>query len=76
MTESKTDNRVVDKVLLEILRNRFQAIADEMASVAYRTAHTVFVKETQDFATALRAEGYLQGDVDMKKYYTTKFQPK
>jgi ABC-type nitrate/sulfonate/bicarbonate transport system substrate-binding protein len=34
------------------------------------------VKETQDFATALRAEGYLQGDVDMKKYYTTKFQPK
>jgi N-methylhydantoinase B len=44
---------IQDKVLLEILRNRFQAIADEMASVAYRTAHTVFVKETQDFATAL-----------------------
>ena len=44
---------IQDKVLLEILRNRFQAIADEMASVAYRTAHTVFVKETQDFSTAL-----------------------
>jgi len=45
---------IQDKVLLEILRNRFQAIADEMASVAYRTAHTVFVKETQDFSTAAR----------------------
>ena len=44
---------IQDKVLLEILRNRFQAIGDEMASVAFRTAHTVFVKETQDFATAL-----------------------
>ncbi len=48
---------IQDKVLLEILRNRFQAIADEMASVAYRTAHTVFVKETQDFATALVTPG-------------------
>ena len=44
---------MLDKVLLEILRNRFQAIADEMAMVAYRTAHTVFVKETQDYATTL-----------------------
>jgi N-methylhydantoinase B len=44
---------IQDKVLLEILRNRFQAIGDEMASVAFRTAHTVVVKETQDFATAL-----------------------
>jgi hypothetical protein len=26
---------------------------DEMAMVAYRTAHTVFVKETQDYATTL-----------------------
>ena len=48
---------IQDKVLLEILRNRFQAIADEMASVAYRTAHTVFVKETQDFSTALVTPG-------------------
>ena len=44
---------IQDKVLLEILRNRFQAIADEMALVLVRTAHTVFVKETQDYATAL-----------------------
>jgi N-methylhydantoinase B len=44
---------MMDNVLLEILRNRFQAIADEMAMVAYRTAHTVFVKETQDYATTL-----------------------
>jgi len=38
---------MMDKVVLEILRNRFQAIADEMAMVAYRTAHTVFVKEAR-----------------------------
>lgn len=37
----------------EIMRNRFAAIAEEAASVAYRTAHTTFVKQTQDFQVAL-----------------------
>ena len=42
-----------DKIGLEILSNRFQAIVDEMAQALFRTAHTVFVKETQDYGAAL-----------------------
>ncbi|MEX2647797.1 MAG: hydantoinase B/oxoprolinase family protein [Alphaproteobacteria bacterium] len=42
-----------DKVRLEILANRFQAIVDEMAQVVARTAHTVFIKETQDYGSTL-----------------------
>ena len=42
-----------DPVRLEILLNRFQAIVDEMAQVVSRTAHTVFVKETQDYGSVL-----------------------
>ncbi|MBM3584724.1 MAG: hydantoinase B/oxoprolinase family protein [Alphaproteobacteria bacterium] len=42
-----------DKVRLEILANRFQAIVDEMAQVVARTAHTVFIKETQDYGSVL-----------------------
>ena len=42
-----------DKVQLEILANRFQAVVDQMAQVVFRTAHTVFVKETQDYGTVL-----------------------
>lgn len=41
------------KVRLEILANRFQAIVDEMAQVVQRTAHTVFIKETQDYGSVL-----------------------
>jgi N-methylhydantoinase B len=42
-----------DKIGLEILSNRFQAIVDEMAQALFRTAHTVFVKETQDYGAVL-----------------------
>lgn len=42
-----------DRVKVEVFRNRFQAIADEMAAVTLRTGHTVFVKETGDFGSAL-----------------------
>lgn len=44
---------IVDKIGLEILSNRFQAIVDEMAQALFRTAHTVFIKETQDYGTVL-----------------------
>lgn len=44
---------IKDKVLFEILSNRLQAIVDEMAQAIFRTAHTVFVKETQDFGAVL-----------------------
>lgn len=45
--------RTNDKVMLEVLRNRFQAIVDEMAHIVLRAGHTVFVKETGDFGVAL-----------------------
>jgi N-methylhydantoinase B len=48
---------VPDRVALEILTNRFQAVVDEMAQVLHRTAHTVFVKETQDYGTVLVSPG-------------------
>jgi len=41
------------KITLEILNNRFQAIVDEMAQTLFRTAYTVFIKETQDYGTVL-----------------------
>ena len=41
------------RVFLEILHNRLQAVAEEMASVVLRTGFTVFVKETGDFSAAL-----------------------
>ncbi|WP_210495265.1 hydantoinase B/oxoprolinase family protein [Microvirga antarctica] len=43
----------MDPVLTEIMKNRFTAMAEEAATVAYRTAHTTFVKQTQDFQVAL-----------------------
>ena len=43
----------MDAVLTEIMRNRFTAMAEEASTVAYRTAHTTFVKQTQDFQVAM-----------------------
>lgn len=43
----------MDPVQTEIMKNRFAAIAEEAATVAYRTAHTTFVKQTQDFQVAV-----------------------
>ncbi|HET9016496.1 MAG TPA: hydantoinase B/oxoprolinase family protein [Thermomicrobiaceae bacterium] len=64
---SQTDTTPVgtDRVLLEVLRNRFQAIADEMGYVVLRTGHTVFVKETGDFGVALVSR---QGEVFATPY--------
>jgi N-methylhydantoinase B len=42
-----------ERVFLEIVHNRLQAVAEEMASVILRTGFTVFVKETADFSSAL-----------------------
>jgi len=42
-----------DPVLIEVLKNRFQAIVDEMGFVILKTGYTVFVKETGDFGAAL-----------------------
>jgi N-methylhydantoinase B len=45
----------VDSVTLEILRNYFQAVVEDMARVVERTSFTTFVKETADFSTGLIA---------------------
>jgi len=43
----------IDKVTLEVLNNYTHAVAESMAYTLIRTAYTTFVKETQDFTTAL-----------------------
>jgi N-methylhydantoinase B len=47
----------IDRVLLEILRNHFQAVVEDMARIMERTAYTTFVKETADFSTGLVSTG-------------------
>ena len=42
----------MDPVRTEVMRNRFSAIASEASYVAYRCAHTTFVKEVQDYQVA------------------------
>jgi N-methylhydantoinase B len=43
----------MNPILTEIMKNRFTAMAEEASTVAYRTAHTTFVKQTQDFQVAV-----------------------
>lgn len=43
----------LDKVLLEVLGNRFTGVVEEMGYVIHRAAFTTFVKETWDFDSAL-----------------------
>ncbi|MDA0703824.1 MAG: hydantoinase B/oxoprolinase family protein [Proteobacteria bacterium] len=43
----------MDPVRTEVMKNRFAAIVEEGSSIAYRTAHTTFVKMTQDYQVAL-----------------------
>lgn len=43
----------MDPVRTEIMKNRLLSIVEEAATVAYRTAHTTFVKQTQDFRVSL-----------------------
>lgn len=45
--------RAHDAVGVEVMANHFRAIVDEMAWTVLRSAHTTFVKETQDFSTGL-----------------------
>lgn len=47
-----------DPITLQILRNFTRATAESMATTLYRTAHSTFVKETEDFTIQLLdAEG-------------------
>ena len=47
----------IDRVTLEILRNHYQAVVEDMARIMERTAYTTFVKETADFSTGLVSSG-------------------
>jgi N-methylhydantoinase B len=43
----------IDKVTLQIMANHVRAAAENMAYTLYRTAHSTFVKETEDFTTQI-----------------------
>ncbi|HVY34196.1 MAG TPA: hydantoinase B/oxoprolinase family protein, partial [Caulobacteraceae bacterium] len=43
----------LDPVLLEVFKNGFEAIADEMALILMRTAHSAIVRDSMDYSTAL-----------------------
>ena len=47
----------IDRVTLEVLRNHYQAVVEDMARIMERTAYTTFVKETADFSTGLVSTG-------------------
>ncbi|WP_138467153.1 hydantoinase B/oxoprolinase family protein [Poseidonocella sp. HB161398] len=44
---------MLDKVTLQILANHTRAAAENMAHTLYRTAHSTFVKETEDFTVMI-----------------------
>lgn len=43
----------MDLARVEIMKNRFAAMVEEAVTLAYRTAHTTLVKQTQDFGVCL-----------------------
>lgn len=43
----------IDPVLMEVFKNAFEAIADEMALILMRTAHSPIVRDSMDYSTAL-----------------------
>src|SRR5919202_1482398 len=43
----------IDLVTLQILANHCGAATESMAQTLFRTAHSTFVKETEDFTTGL-----------------------
>jgi N-methylhydantoinase B len=61
-----------DRVLLEVLSNRFMGIARELGHIIKTAGHTVFVKETADFGAYLvsrRGEVFMTPD-DMGIFIT------
>lgn len=47
------DTTILDPIALELFRHKFNAITEEMGIALGRTALSSYVKETQDFGTAL-----------------------
>lgn len=46
-------SKPIDPVTLQVLANHTQAAAEAMAFTLFRTAHSTFVKETEDFTSGL-----------------------
>jgi N-methylhydantoinase B len=47
----------IDRVTLQILADHCRATTESMAQTLFRTAHSTFVKETEDFTTGLATPG-------------------
>ncbi len=45
--------REIDPIRLEVMKNAFDTIADEMALILMRAAHSPIVRDSMDFSTAL-----------------------
>ena len=45
--------RNVDPVLLEVIKNGFESIADEIALIMLRTAYSAIVRDAMDYSTAI-----------------------
>ncbi len=45
--------RKIDPIRLEVIKNAFDTIADEMALILMRAAHSPIVRDSMDFSTAL-----------------------
>jgi N-methylhydantoinase B len=43
----------LDPILLEVFKNGFETVADEMALILMRTAHSPIVRDSMDYSTAL-----------------------
>jgi N-methylhydantoinase B len=43
----------LDPILLEVFKNGFEAVADEMALILMRTAHSPIVRDAMDYSTAV-----------------------
>jgi len=55
-------NESIDSLLLEIIRNGFSTVADEMALILMRSAHSMIVRDSMDYSTAIcDAEGRIVG---------------
>jgi N-methylhydantoinase B len=52
----------VDSLTLEIIRNGFSTVADEMALILMRSAHSMIVRDSMDYSTAIcDTEGRIVG---------------
>ena len=53
MNEHKPPRNSADPFLLEVIKSSFDAIADQMALIILRTAHSAIVRDTMDYSTAV-----------------------